>query len=69
MNDEQTQQPPPAAGDVVRLRSGGPQMTVKAVKVVARVEVASCAWFPSGTYGAPPVEAEFPLCCLERARQ
>lgn len=46
-------------GDIVRLKSGGPKMTVTAVEA----EQVSCAWFDrngkphSGAYAAATVEA------------
>lgn len=53
----------PAVGDVVRLKSGGPQVTVKAITSDG---LASCIWFdPNGQYHQLPV----PASCLELVRK
>jgi len=53
----------PAAGDVVRLKSGGPQVTVKAITSDG---LASCIWFdPNGQYHQLPV----PVASLELVRK
>lgn len=53
----------PAVGDVVRLKSGGPQVTVKALTSDG---LASCIWFdPNGQYHQLPV----PVATLELVRK
>ncbi len=53
--------PPLCIGEVVRLRSGGPRMTVTHL----RDGTADVAWFdPAGH--AEPVEVSLPVACLDR---
>ena len=59
-------------GDVVRLKSGGPQMTISAYPVVESVwtikkvrrDKAKCTWFQGD--GNTPIEKIYPIDCLER---
>ena len=58
-------------GDVVRLKSGGPQMTICAYPVVesvwtirkVRSDKAKCTWFKED--GITPIEKVYPIDCLE----
>ena len=58
-------------GDVVRLNSGSPQMTISAYPVVesvwtikkVRIDKAKCTWFKED--GVTLQEAVFPIACLE----
>lgn len=60
---EQPQLWQPAIGDVVRLKSGGPDMTVKDITPEGLV---SCIWFdPNGQYDQTTV----PAACLELVRK
>jgi len=53
----------PAVGDVVRLKSGGPEMTVKNITPEGFV---SCIWFdPDGQYD----QTTMPASCLELVRK
>lgn len=53
----------PAVGDVVRLKSGGPHVTVKAITADG---LASCLWFTvNGQYHQLPV----PVATLELVRK
>jgi uncharacterized protein YodC (DUF2158 family) len=56
-----TETPPPfKAGDVVRLRSGGPRMTVILCDAIDGVMGADCLWFVAGRTEA----ARFPAATL-----
>ncbi len=53
-------------GDVVRLKSGGPRMTVVSIDMV----FATCMWFTSYTMDDPdmPRQMVVRLSCLEREK-
>lgn len=54
-------------GDVVRLRSGGPEMTVQAKAESAKVEAVACVWFPQ-TNSCEPMRHNFSVDTLEKVR-
>ena len=56
--------PDPVAGDVVKLNSGGPPMTVSSVVASPTGDVAKVAWFTSDDR---PVFSEFPVACITLA--
>ena len=56
------------AGDVVRLKSGGPYMTVLKIQDdfdVLGGKSASCVWFAAGDPQKPEYYTSFPLGALE----
>lgn len=58
------------SGDVVRLRSGGPEMTVyKVSNAYGDGDSARCAWFTEGDNGLECREDNFPVPTLEMVRE
>lgn len=60
---------PVAPGDIVRLKSGGPPMTVS--RIHEGTEEAECMWFSGGSAlgsvaVAGPVDRKFPIVALVR---
>ena len=53
-------------GDVVKLKSGGPEMTVYSVSE-SKPEV-WCVWFPSGDYKEKPLQDVFQAEALDGVR-
>ena len=53
----------PRTGEIVRLRSGGPPMTIASYE--ATKQMAVCLWFPPGSYSATmALIPEFALCIV-----
>ncbi|MCF5759182.1 DUF2158 domain-containing protein [Aeromonas veronii] len=55
------------SGDVVRLKSGGPAMTVTSLKKDASTETYYCRWFSSESSSKSELE-HFNAECLERVK-
>ncbi len=61
---------PVAPGDVVRLKSGGPRMTVSTVESDDRGQFVKCFWFSQSVDGFGAVDGHaFSMECLERVTE